>query len=184
MTDGEIHTLHVCDNPSKCPKSYSINPLVMVHGMGGAIPAFYKNYPDLAQGGRCVFGIDMPGFGLSTRINFPTDPERCKKLMVDMIDQWRQEMKIDKMILLGHSFGGYISALYAIRYPEHVEHLVLLEPWGVFSEDDDKCEEVGGWKNVAASICNTIKMEPFSFFTCFGYLLGEAIRFILLCLCS
>ncbi len=145
----------------------------MVHGMGGAIPAFYKNYPDLARG-RCVFGIDMPGFGLSTRIDFPTDPEQCKEKMVEMIDQWRQEMKIDKMILLGHSFGGYISSQYALRYPQHVHHLVLLEPWGVFSADDDKCKEAGGWKKVATCIFNRMKLDPFSFFTCFGYLLGES----------
>lgn len=31
-------------------------------------------------------------------------------------------------MLVGHSFGGYISANYAINYSEHVQELFLLSP--------------------------------------------------------
>ena len=170
-----IHTVRVCDNPDLCCNSLSPNvPLVMVHGIGGAIPAFYKNYQLLAID-RCVYGIDMPGFGLSKRVEFPNDPEACEKKMVDMIDQWREEMKINKMILLGHSFGGYVSAAYALHHHEHVQHLVLLDPWGIFSkEEEDSCKRTQKIPEMAASrICKLLKVDPFKKFASFGTMVSD-----------
>lgn len=45
------------------------------------------------------------------------------------------------MILLGHSMGGYISVAYCERYPERVEHLLLLSPVGVSDESDPSYQE-------------------------------------------
>ena len=39
-------------------------------------------------------------------------------------------MKLEKMILLGHSFGGYLSAAYALKYGKCVSALILADPWG------------------------------------------------------
>ncbi len=35
------------------------------------------------------------------------------------------------MVLSGHSFGGYVGVAYAERYPERVDRLILLSPFGV-----------------------------------------------------
>jgi cardiolipin-specific phospholipase len=43
----------------------------------------------------------------------------------------RLKNNIDKMILSGHSFGGYVAVAYCERYPEHVDQLILLSPLGV-----------------------------------------------------
>lgn len=40
-------------------------------------------------------------------------------------------MGIPKMILLGHSLGGFITSSYAIRYPERVAHLILAGKMGL-----------------------------------------------------
>jgi pimeloyl-ACP methyl ester carboxylesterase len=34
-------------------------------------------------------------------------------------------------ILAGHSFGGYIGGLYALKYPENVKKLLMLSPIGM-----------------------------------------------------
>ena len=46
------------------------------------------------------------------------------------LERWRQIMKIEKMLLLGHSFGGYLSLAYSMQFPDRVEHLILADPWG------------------------------------------------------
>ena len=47
---------------------------------------------------------------------------------MDSLEQWRESMGIDKMILLGHSLGGYLAAVYALKYPERVQKLILVSP--------------------------------------------------------
>jgi alpha-beta hydrolase superfamily lysophospholipase len=34
------------------------------------------------------------------------------------------------MILVGHSFGGYIAGNYAVRYEKYLSKLILLSPCG------------------------------------------------------
>lgn len=34
------------------------------------------------------------------------------------------------MIILGHSFGGFLSSCYALKYPQHTKALILADTWG------------------------------------------------------
>ncbi len=49
------------------------------------------------------------------------------------LEQWRRAQGLDRMVLMGHSLSGYLSAVYALRYPERVQHLILVCPAGVVS---------------------------------------------------
>jgi proline iminopeptidase len=42
----------------------------------------------------------------------------------------RQALGFDKWAVLGHSFGGMVALEYALRYPESLSHLVLLDTCG------------------------------------------------------
>jgi proline iminopeptidase len=44
------------------------------------------------------------------------------------IERIRQILGEDKLILVGHSFGGFIASMYAAEFPEHVKALVLIAP--------------------------------------------------------
>ena len=45
----------------------------------------------------------------------------------------------NKVFLLGHSFGGYLAALYSCKHPELISKLVLADCWGIpkMPEEDD-----------------------------------------------
>lgn len=38
---------------------------------------------------------------------------------------------LNRINLLGHSFGGYLSSQYSLKYPDRVEKLILADPWGM-----------------------------------------------------
>ena len=65
---------------------------------------------------RTVYAFDMLGFGQSSRPKFAKTPEEAEQELVESIEQWRAALGIDKMILLGHSFGGYLVSCYALKY--------------------------------------------------------------------
>ena len=47
---------------------------------------------------------------------------------VSDIERIRRILHDDKLILLGHSFGGFLAAMYAAEFPEHVKGLILVAP--------------------------------------------------------
>jgi proline iminopeptidase len=42
----------------------------------------------------------------------------------------RRRLGFDRWAVLGHSFGGHVALEYALRYPEHLSHLILLDTGG------------------------------------------------------
>ncbi len=44
------------------------------------------------------------------------------------IERLRQILGDEKIILIGHSFGGFLASLYAAEFPEHVRALILIAP--------------------------------------------------------
>jgi pimeloyl-ACP methyl ester carboxylesterase len=86
----------------------------------------------------------MLGWGLSSRPKFiliDDSVETAEVFFVESLEAWRAENKIDKMVLAGHSIGGYLSVAYCERYPQNVERLILLSPAGVSEESRDVREK-------------------------------------------
>ncbi|KAG5678629.1 hypothetical protein PVAND_008285 [Polypedilum vanderplanki] len=104
-------------------------PIVLLHGYVSSLAFWMLNFDSFATD-RPVYAVDLLGFGRSSRPNFSNDPIEIEEQYVMFLEKWREIMKLEKMILLGHSFGGWIASLYALRYPERVQHLILADPWG------------------------------------------------------
>lgn len=104
-------------------------PIVMLHGFGAGIAFWLMNLEEISEN-RPLYAIDLLGFARSSRPTFSTDAQEIESQFVESIERWRELMQIPKMILLGHSFGGFLASSYAIKYPERVEHLILADPWG------------------------------------------------------
>jgi abhydrolase domain-containing protein 4 len=102
--------------------------ILLLHGFCGGIGLWIHNIDSLSQS-RSFYAFDLLGFGRSSRPKFSSNPIEAENQFVDSIEGWRKEMKLDKIILLGHSFGGYLATLYSIKYPMFVKALILADPW-------------------------------------------------------
>lgn len=104
-------------------------PVVLLHGLGAGVALWCLNLDSFAAT-RPVYAIDILGFGRSSRPKFSSDAMVAEQQLVNSVEEWRREMKLDKIILLGHSLGGFLASSYAIHYPDRVKHLILADPWG------------------------------------------------------
>jgi len=111
-------------------KSGNLPPLVLIHGACAASVIWKHNFEALAASGREVYAIDLPGFGLSDRVEIGRDARGVEEGWTAIIDEWRSLLDIDKMVLVGHSLGAYVSAAYLIRYSSRVERVFFCDPWG------------------------------------------------------
>jgi abhydrolase domain-containing protein 4 len=104
-------------------------PIVLLHGFGAGSAFWAMNLEELAVD-HPVYAFDTLGFARSSRPEFSDDPDKIEDQFVESIERWREAVGIDRMVLLGHSFGGFKASSYALKYPDRLEHLILVDPWG------------------------------------------------------
>ncbi|KAL8130632.1 hypothetical protein V2J09_019787 [Rumex salicifolius] len=128
--------------------------IVLVHGYAASQGFFFRNFDALASRFR-VIAIDQLGWGGSSRPDFTCkSTEETEAWFVDTFEEWRKAKGLSNFILLGHSFGGYVAAKYALKHPEHVQHLILVGSAG-FSAESNMSENLAQfratWKGAIAN---------------------------------
>jgi pimeloyl-ACP methyl ester carboxylesterase len=101
-------------------------PLVLLHGVGGDADQWAFVFEALAAKHR-IIAIDLPGFGRSDKP--PID--YCVEVYVEFLDRFLAAIGVARASLLGHSFGGWIVAAFALAFPHRVERLVLVDSAGI-----------------------------------------------------
>lgn len=99
-------------------------PCIFVHGGPGAWSLSFE-----ALGGNALekklamYYFDQRGCGRSgSSVNKNYTLDR----MTSDIEEIRALSGLDKVYIMGHSFGGSLAHSYALRYPQHVKGLILL----------------------------------------------------------
>lgn len=94
-------------------------PIVYLHGWGQNIEMMEPIAKPFKETNRLII-IDLPGFGSSD------DPDYAWTLedYADMVHSLLESLNIKKPNLIGHSFGGKISLIYATKY--EVNRMILL----------------------------------------------------------
>ena len=128
VKDGTVHTLHVHSGTG-------LAPVVLIHGYFMGSASWAHSFDSLSSS-RDLYAIDWPSWGLSSPQAFPQSQsvEDCEEFFVNGTESWRQSVGLERMVLLGHSFGGYFAACYTMKYPERVESLILASPVGMLPQ--------------------------------------------------
>ncbi|MEQ9545693.1 MAG: alpha/beta hydrolase [Marinobacter sp.] len=120
-------------------------PVMMIHGSGPGVTA-WANWrlviPELAKHRRVV-APDMLGFGYTERPEDNTyNRERWVAHAIGVMDA----LDLEKVDLIGNSFGGGLALALAIEYPERVRRLVLMGSVGVSFPITEGLDEVWGYE--------------------------------------
>ena len=100
------------------------HPIIVLHGG----PDFDHNYllpemDSLAASFRVIY-YDQRGRGRSAEGVSPGDVGLSSEM--DDLDAVRRHFDLESVALLGHSWGGVLAMEYAVRHPDRVSHLVLM----------------------------------------------------------
>lgn len=101
-------------------------PIVLVHGLSGSTRWWFRNVPALAEQHR-VYLVDLPGFGTMRRVG----RRFVLAEAASWFSEWMKVVGLERVHLVGHSMGGYVSVRLAATQPEVVRRLVLVAPAGV-----------------------------------------------------
>lgn len=105
-------------------------PLILLHGNGENCE-YFKGQIDVFAERYHVYALDSRGHGKTPRGDKPFTIRQFAEDLLGFMDDHR----IQKAHLLGFSDGGNIAMIFAMKYPERVDRLILnganLNPGGV-----------------------------------------------------
>jgi pimeloyl-ACP methyl ester carboxylesterase len=97
-------------------------PIIFLHGWVGSWRYWVPAMQAAAISFR-AYALDLWGFGDTTH-----DGNRYSlEQQVDLLDRFLQEMGIAKVALVGHGLGGLTSILFARKYPELVDRMMVVD---------------------------------------------------------
>ncbi len=119
--------------------------ILLIHGSGPGVTS-WANWrgviPVLSQQAR-VIAPDMLGFGYtSCPADLKLDPETWVNSLVGLMDA----LSIERVSIVGNSFGGAIALAFAKAHPERVKQLVLMGAAGLSFPITDGLDKVWGYQ--------------------------------------
>jgi pimeloyl-ACP methyl ester carboxylesterase len=101
-------------------------PVVLLHGLNDSYLTWKRVAPVLAVDRR-VLMPDLPGYGLSER------PDASYELgwHAHMMAKWLEAVGLEKVDIVGHSFGGGVAQVMLLECPTKIRRLVLVASGGL-----------------------------------------------------
>jgi len=116
------------------------SPVILTHGLAASLHDWDDLLPELASAGYAGYALDLLGHGESHKPKYQN--EYTFEAVFDHFSAWLDSLvfadsplpaeslnRPAPLILIGHSLGGGLSLQYALRYPERVRALVLVNPF-------------------------------------------------------
>ncbi|MGL1890814.1 MAG: alpha/beta fold hydrolase [Spirochaetaceae bacterium] len=113
-------------------------PIIVVHGGPGLAHNYLFTYfSQLCDQYQIIF-YDQRACGLST--GDETEKDITMENFIEDIEGIRKAFGIDKVNLIGQSYGGLITLSYAVKYPQNMGSLLILESAAANPESDIQFE--------------------------------------------
>ena len=119
------------------------DPLIIIPGgPGGAHPG-YRVFDSLAKDNQLIY-FDAFGRGKSDTAKDVKEYTLARD--IEDVEAVRIALHFDKLNVLGHSYGGVVAQGYAVKYPSHVNHLILANTFHSYmmwqANDDNSNHEI------------------------------------------
>jgi pimeloyl-ACP methyl ester carboxylesterase len=101
-------------------------PVLLLHGLGGNWTAWLETLPTVAREHR-VIAVDLPGFGGSA----PGSDGISIPGYARTVERFCERMELEDVVVAGSSLGGWVAAELALRAPELVRGLILIDAAGI-----------------------------------------------------
>lgn len=102
--------------------------ILLLHGKNFNVAYWDQTIETLAKEGFRVIAADQIGFGKSTKpLNYQYSFQQLAFNTKSILDS----LKINKIIVLGHSMGGMLATRFALSFPEMTAKLILENPIGL-----------------------------------------------------
>lgn len=138
-------------------------PLLLIHGSGPGVSAF-ANWrlvmPLLAEQVR-VLAPDMAGFGYT---EIPDGQEFSREIWLKQLVDFLDAIGVEKVSVVGNSFGGSMALALAIHHPDRVEKVILMGAVGVPFEITRGLDDVWGYEP-SPELMGRLMRETFAYDT-------------------
>ncbi|MDB5728789.1 MAG: 2-hydroxymuconate semialdehyde hydrolase [Noviherbaspirillum sp.] len=120
-------------------------PVLLIHGSGPGVSAWAnwrRTLPELSKSCR-VIAPDMVGFGFTERPDGVVYRlETWVQQLLDLLDS----LGLERVHLVGNSFGGAVSLAFTLAYPQRVDKLALMGSVGLSFPITDGLDKVWGYE--------------------------------------
>ncbi len=134
--------------------------VVLLHGFLENKQMWNAFIPELSKRNR-VIAIDLLGHGATECLGYIHTMED----QADMVQSILQELKIRKVVLIGHSMGGYIALAFAELYAENVKGIMLLNSTSKADSEERKINRDRAIVAVKQNYSNFIRMSIANLFS-------------------
>ena len=97
-------------------------PVVLLHGIP-TCPSLWRHVVSRLQGARAL-AWEMVGYGASMPEGHGRNISVGKQ--AEYLAAWVRQMELERPVLVGHDLGGGVAQILAVRHPELVGGLVLM----------------------------------------------------------
>ena len=118
-------------------------PLVLLHGTGASLHT-WDGWVNALKSERKIIRLDLPAYGL-TGPN-PTS-DYSQEFYASFINDFLTKLGVKQCIIAGNSLGGSIAWNFAVKYPEKVSKMILVDAGGyaIKSKSVPIAFQVAGW---------------------------------------